>query len=233
VFRPKPVGDHPAAWVEVVSRAALSNLIGSMGYFVGESLVRLPPGVAPAPDRVKASAFDQGSGTWVTPNWRAALYTATPSRSFFPRGFLWDEGFHQLLVQKWDPRISRDALAHWLDLMNSEGWIPREQILGEEARARVPAEFVVQHPDHANPPSLMLPLALMARAAAAGAASGAAEGAGEGAGDAAGSAKAAAETEAARQWLERAWPRLEVWYSWFNRTQAGQLPGSYRWVEGS
>ena len=33
----------------------------------------------------------------------------------------------------------QDVIAHWLDLMNVDGWIPREQILGEEARSKVPA----------------------------------------------------------------------------------------------
>lgn len=94
--------------------------------------------------------------------WSAPLYTAVPSRSFFPRGFLWDEGFHQLLVAHWDTSIVKvtpthtctgmeynlvamefvsvvqDVVAHWLDLINKEGWIPREQILGDEARSKVP-----------------------------------------------------------------------------------------------
>lgn len=192
-----------------VSKAALSNTLGSMGYFVGASRVKLPPGVTPP---TPPSGQPSGMDPTIVEYWRDALFTATPSRSFFPRGFLWDEGFHQLLVQRWDAQLSRDVISHWLDLMNKQGWIPREQILGKEARARVPAEFLVQHPSHANPPSLYLPL--LAHAAAT-----------------TGSATDSAEAEKSKAFLKRAWPRLEVWYNWFNTSQAGTLPGSYMWVD--
>ena len=215
-----------AEQTRAVARAALSNLLGSMGYFVGESLVALPRGRrVPAHLAVAGAAGADGR---VAKYWRAALFTATPSRSFFPRGFLWDEGFHQLLAQRWDARLSRDVMAHWLDLLNSQGWVPREQILGAEARARVPPEFVVQHPSHANPPSLFLPVAEMAARLEAHDARAAAAADGSGDGGGAGGAYGAAEAEAARAWLRRAWPRLEAWYAWFDRTQAGRLPGSFR-----
>ncbi len=35
----------------------------------------------------------------------------------------------QLLVRRWNERLSRDILAHWLDLLSEEGWIAREQVL--------------------------------------------------------------------------------------------------------
>ena len=52
-------------------------------------------------------------------------------------------------------------MGHWFDLINREGWIPREQILGVEARSKVPSEFVVQPNDNANPPAFFLPLRKM------------------------------------------------------------------------
>ena len=102
-----------------------------------------------------------------------SLMTATPSRTVFPRGFLWDEGFHQMLISNWDADITIRVLSDWLSAMYkcdlselvgtinasracSGGWIPREMILGAEARKRVPNEFVTQRVNVANPPTLLL-----------------------------------------------------------------------------
>ena len=43
-------------------------------------------------------------------------------------GFLWDEGFHQLVGGWWSPAVRRDVLAHWMGVSRPDGWIPREQV---------------------------------------------------------------------------------------------------------
>lgn len=169
------------------AQSAMSNMVGGIGYFYGSSVVK---------SRHNALAV---------PYWDAPLYTGVPSRSFFPRGFLWDEGFHNLLISRWDRDISADIVAHWMDLLNSEGWIPREQILGKEARAKVPDEFVVQHNRNANPPTLLLTLHSIV-------------------GDISDEM-----TDWWRDYLRRMWPRLATWYTWFNTTQLGDTRGAYRW----
>ncbi|XVE85298.1 hypothetical protein DITRI_Ditri17bG0080500 [Diplodiscus trichospermus] len=142
--------------------------------------------------------------------WPAELYTAVPSRPFFPRGFLWDEGFHQLLIWRWDLLISLDIIGHWLDLMNLDGWIPREQILGAEARSKVPAEFVLQHPSNGNPPTLFLVLRDLVNGIKK-------------------NKFTATESTEIISFLRQAYVRLEAWFQWFNTTQSGKDSGSYYW----
>ena len=77
------------------ARAITSNLVGGIGYFYGSSIV----------DREFAQQWDDedefsgGSGKSGKPELTEprGLFTATPSRSFFPRGFYWSAfSFQQL-----------------------------------------------------------------------------------------------------------------------------------------
>lgn len=53
--------------------------------------------------------------------------------------------------------VSRlEIVKSWFNLMDEDGWIAREQILGAEARSKVPPEFTVQYPHYANPPTLFM-----------------------------------------------------------------------------
>jgi len=134
-----------------MAKHVTANLVGGIGYFHGEWLA----------DR--SSAQDEEDYGEAAPKDRKPevmpaqeLLTATPSRSFFPRGFYWDEGFHLLHIGAWDNDLSLEILKSWVGLIDRDGWVPREQILGDEARSRVPADFQAQYPTHANPPTLVL-----------------------------------------------------------------------------
>ncbi|KAG3116081.1 Mannosyl-oligosaccharide glucosidase [Phytophthora idaei] len=171
------------------AKAAFSNLIGGTGYFYGSSLVQHDP---EKPEVVESP---------VKP-----LFTAVPSRSFFPRGFVWDEGFHQIGISAFDDSITRDVIAHWLNLMEEDGYIAREQILGQAARRRVPAEFLVQHVEHANPPTLLLALQKMMQWH-----------------------ENADSDQELKTFVRTIFPFLKRWYSWFLKTQYGPHDASFRW----
>jgi len=57
-----------------------------------------------------------------------------------------DEGFHLLHVGAWDNALSLEILKDWINLVDEDGWVGREQILGEEARSRVSISAVVLVP---------------------------------------------------------------------------------------
>eukprot|EP00927_Polykrikos_kofoidii_P030385 TRINITY_DN26142_c0_g1_i1.p1 TRINITY_DN26142_c0_g1~~TRINITY_DN26142_c0_g1_i1.p1 ORF type:complete len:892 (+),score=114.49 TRINITY_DN26142_c0_g1_i1:64-2676(+) len=163
------------------AQAAMSAMIGGMGFFYGSSKVKV-----------------EGAAEMRAPE--RPLFTGVPSRSFFPRGFLWDEGFHQLLIGRWDSAISRDVISHWLGLMHSDGWIPREQILGAEAESKVPEWAIAQHRTHANPPTLLLAIeALLDRS-----------------------------DDEMKAWLRELFPFVERWFDWFVTSQAGRRQGTMR-----
>ena len=140
------------------AQAALSNMLGGIGYFHGRSLIE-QSSVTPAVGADGKSRKERKTETKQTAP--LSLLATVPSRSFFPRGFLWDEGFHQLLVSRFDVRLSVEILRNWVGLILPSGWLPREQILGEEARRRVPSQFQVQRPTIANPPVLLLAMGRM------------------------------------------------------------------------
>jgi mannosyl-oligosaccharide glucosidase len=189
------------------AKAAFSNLIGSITYFYGSSSVK-----SFQPNHPPSKTKD------------GPLITGVPSRSFFPRGFLWDEGFHQLLVSSWNPSLSRVVVRHWLSRMDPNGWIPREQILGPEAVSKVPEQFRLQSPEIANPPAMLLtienmlyPLEHLDEYIEV---------------NDDGSTTTtfdATERQNTLLFLKEIYPKFLLHYKWLKKSQSGQIKGTFRW----
>jgi mannosyl-oligosaccharide glucosidase len=86
-------------------------------------------------------------------------YTFTPSRLIFPRGFLWDDGFHLSVALHSNPNKVINIIHNWLRKVDIFGWIGREQIRGFEISSMMPeVKFVYQDIFEMNPPTLILPI---------------------------------------------------------------------------
>ncbi|CAI5449380.1 unnamed protein product [Caenorhabditis angaria] len=168
---------------KTMAKVALSNMLGGIGYWNGFNKVQTSSGLQ-----------NYGPHT---------LFSAVPSRPFFPRGFLWDEGFHNMLIRKFDPKLSLEIVVSWMNLMEQSGWIPREMILGPEAEARVPQEYIAQKMDVANPPSLFYVIDKLVH-----------------------DEKVVAKYGGV---LAKIYPRLEKWFFWLRGTQHGTSKTTFRW----
>ena len=129
---------------------ALSNLFGNLGRFYGPLSVSDPLHIVSlTPDSM-----------------RIRMTSIGPSRSKFPRPFLWDDGFHMLAIDSVNRPVAVEIVTSWLRLQlvsQQEGWIPRELALSDRDRAAIPPKFLSQDPLIANPLSLLFVIRIWLR----------------------------------------------------------------------
>jgi mannosyl-oligosaccharide glucosidase len=225
-FTPKPPF-HTSLYITFL-QSTLSNLLGNIGYFYGDSQADLSQ---PSEYEEKDPNFWEKvaeARTKAEPTFSDLheLFSTVPSRASFPRGFLWDEGFHLLSILEWDLDLTMEIVQSWLGLMNDDGWIAREQILGSEARSRVPPEFRTQYPQHANPPTLFMVVSAFTDII-----SGNKTYNGH-------PSRYLAEPSLGPDYLKSVYQLLGRYYKWFRKTQAGDMESynrstyaeeGYRW----
>lgn len=211
-------------------KVLVSNLMGGIGYFHGTSIVdrlNLNAYAEDEEDFWNSATEERAKGHGVTEG-PTELFTAVPSRSFFPRGFYWDEGFHLMPISQWDQDLSLEIISSWFNLMDDDGWIAREQILGPEARTKVPPEFTTQYPQFANPPTIFIAIDhFLSRMDQKYKHSTDLEYQAQFDGQTVlglGSDSANAATSLrAKQYLTELYPKLKRHYDWFRTTQAGEI----------
>jgi mannosyl-oligosaccharide glucosidase len=110
--------------------------------------------------------------------------------------------------------------------MDEDGWIGREQILGEESRSKVPAEFQMQFPHYANPPTLLMPISAFIERLKKQENAGGIDQMTLGLDDLFGEGITKRYLEnptLARHYLSELYPLLQRHYEWFRRTQSGDI----------
>ena len=126
-----------------------------------------------------------------------------------------------------------EIVRSWFNRMDEDGWIAREQILGSEARSKVPPEFQVQYPHYANPPTLFLIFDILIDKLTSKASMGS--------DDPLETIRSAhlQNRDIALQYLNEIYPLLKRQFEWFRKTQWGDIKSydraaystkeAYRW----
>eukprot|EP01156_Anaeramoeba_ignava_P006003 Anaeramoba_ignava/a347498_44.p1 GENE.a347498_44~~a347498_44.p1 ORF type:complete len:708 (-),score=205.83 a347498_44:24-1832(-) len=116
-------------------KQVLSHLLGGLSYFYGTRYIY---------DPYENKTFEFYDNE---------LYSCIPNKFYFPRPFFWDEGFHDKIVWRWEPKLFENIMTSWFNLQNeTTGWIAREMIIGSEAQSRAPEWAWAGITNQMNPP---------------------------------------------------------------------------------
>lgn len=210
VFTPKTPFNTPqhATFGEMM----LADLLGGVGYFYGTTKV----------DTSKKAIYAENTGKFwektgdakkhAVPETKGPyeLFTHTPARSVFPRGFLWDEGFHLLPVLEWDVDLAMEVVQSWLKTMDDDGWIAREQAVGAEAENGAPLYAITQYPQIANPPTMFLVVSRFIDIL-------------QGKTKYYGHESTLLKPEAGKKFVKQLYPLLKKHYEWWRKSQSGDI----------
>ncbi|KAJ3573199.1 hypothetical protein NP233_g2589 [Leucocoprinus birnbaumii] len=141
--------------LEQFSKDVTSNLFGGVGYFYGNSIVNKKfsyewdedeDSVSDEDDEEKGVSSQEDST-----GMKDFIFSISDNGTTTLGDFRFSYPDYESHV-----RSSLEILKSWIDLIDDDGWVAREQILGEEARSKVPQEFQTQVPNYANPPTLTM-----------------------------------------------------------------------------
>ena len=116
---------------------------------------------------------------------RLPLLSFTPSRQAYPHGYLLDEGFHNMVACRLNPRLCFQSLSDWVETIGSNGWIPSEQPRGAEQQSFAPELCSDIH--EMNPPTLMFNFLYLNKIAQA--------------------------DSVVQKGIEKLWPKLQEWFN--------------------